>query len=55
MIFRHPQFLFVLILLPALALVWWLRRGRVSGVALALRLSIAALAVLMLEWGYIHR
>ena len=48
MIFRHPQFLFFLILLPALALAWWLRRGRVSGVTLAFRLSTAALIVLAL-------
>jgi Ca-activated chloride channel homolog len=45
MIFRHPQFLFFLVLLPALALVWRLRRGRVSGATLAFRLSIAALLV----------
>ncbi|HEU5104105.1 MAG TPA: VWA domain-containing protein [Roseiflexaceae bacterium] len=48
MIFRHPQFLFFLILLPALALAWRLRRGRVSGVTLAFRLAIAALLVLAL-------
>ena len=48
MIFRHPQFLFFLILLPALALAWWLRRGRVSAVTLAFRLSTATLIVLAL-------
>src|SRR5204862_3159496 len=48
MIFRSPQLLFFLILLPALALAWWLRRGRVSGITLALRLSTAALIVLAL-------
>src|SRR5215213_4419345 len=48
MIFRHPQFLFFMILLPALALAWWLRRGRVGAVTLAFRLSTAALIVLAL-------
>src|SRR3954454_15364674 len=48
MIFRHPQFLLFLILLPALALAWWLRRGRVSAATLAFRLSTAALIVLAL-------
>src|SRR5689334_1981538 len=48
MIFRSPQFLFFLILLPALALAWWLRRGRVSGATLAFRLSTATLIVLAL-------
>ncbi len=48
MIFRHPQFLFFLLLLPVLALAWWLRRGRVSGLTLAVRLVTAALLVLAL-------
>ena len=48
MIFRHPQFLFFVILLPALLLAWWLRRGHVSAVTLAFRLSTAALIVLAL-------
>ena len=48
MIFRHPQFLLFLILLPALALAWWLRRGRVNGITLGLRLGTAALIVLAL-------
>ena len=48
MIFRHPQFLFFMILLPALVLAWWLRRGRVSGGTLAFRLGTAALIVLAL-------
>ncbi len=34
-----------MILLPALALAWWLRRGRVSAVTLAFRLCTATLIV----------
>ncbi len=45
MILRNPQFLFFLILLPALLLMWRLRRGRISGVALALRLLAVTLVV----------
>src|SRR5689334_6158681 len=48
MIFRNPQFLFFLVLLPAIGLAWRLRRGRVSGMALGLRLLLAALIVLAL-------
>src|SRR3954464_3904016 len=48
MIFRHPQFLFFMILLAALVLAWWLRRGRVSAATLIFRLCTAALIVLAL-------
>src|SRR5262249_53537126 len=48
MILRNPQFLIFLALIPALALAWRLRRGRVSGVALALRLLAVSLIVVAL-------
>ena len=40
MILRNPQFLVFLALIPALALAWRLRRGRVSGVALAPTITV---------------
>src|SRR5262249_812204 len=48
MILRNPQFLVFLALIPALALAWRLRRGRVSGAALALRLLGVTLIVVAL-------
>ena len=50
MIFRNPQFLLLLALLPALALAWRWRGGRIPAAALALRLlSVTLLVVALAE------
>jgi uncharacterized membrane protein len=48
-ILRNPQFLVFLAVIPALALAWRLRRGRVSGAALVLRLVAVTLIVVALS------
>ncbi|HEX9370344.1 MAG TPA: VWA domain-containing protein, partial [Roseiflexaceae bacterium] len=48
MVFRSPQFLLFLVLIPAVALAWWLRHGRAGAPALALRLLTVALLVVAL-------
>jgi uncharacterized membrane protein len=45
MIFRNPQLLALLALLPLLAAIWLARPGRVGGLALALRLTMIGLLV----------
>ena len=45
---RNPQLLVLLALLPAIAIVWYWRRGRLSGAVLALRLLAVALVVVAL-------
>lgn len=50
MIFRNPQFLWLLLLLPAVALLWRWRGMRVAPLALALRLlSMAALVLALAD------
>jgi Ca-activated chloride channel family protein len=50
LIFRNPQFLLLLALLPALALAWRWRGGRIPAAALALRLlSVTLLVVALAE------
>ena len=49
MTFRNPQFLALLILLPAVVALWRMRGGRVSAAILALRLLIVALLVAALS------
>ena len=48
MMLRNPQFLVLLLLLPAFAALWRWRRGRVSTGALGLRLAMVALVVVAL-------
>jgi Ca-activated chloride channel homolog len=48
MIFRNPQFLALLALLPLMAALWLVRRGRVAPAGLGLRLLTVALVVLAL-------
>ncbi|HWQ11707.1 MAG TPA: VWA domain-containing protein, partial [Roseiflexaceae bacterium] len=48
MLFRNPDYLALLALLPLMVAVWLLRRGRVPGSALALRLLIVGLLALAL-------
>ena len=48
MAFRNPQFLSLLILLPALVAVWYWQRGRMRGAVLALRLLAVSLVILAL-------
>lgn len=48
MLFRNPQLLWLLMLLPGLALIWAWGRGRVLGAALPLRLLATALLVVAL-------
>jgi hypothetical protein len=48
MIFRNPQFLFLLILLPAIALLWRWRGRRVGLATLSLRLLTVGLIILAL-------
>jgi uncharacterized membrane protein len=48
MIFRNPQLLWLLLILPALTLIWLWRGGRVQIAALILRLGAVALLVLAL-------
>lgn len=45
---RNPQLLVLLALLPAIAIVWYWRRGRLFGAVLALRLLAVALVVVAL-------
>jgi Ca-activated chloride channel homolog len=48
MLFRNPQLLWLLLLLPTLVLVWVWRRGRVRGGALVLRALAVALLIIAL-------
>lgn len=48
MLFQSPQFLWLFLLLPALALLWFWRFGRVRWPALVLRLAAVSLLVLAL-------
>lgn len=46
MIIRNPQFLALLLLIPVFIAGWFFRRGRIPGLALALRVIILALVIL---------
>jgi Ca-activated chloride channel homolog len=48
MLFRNPQLLWLLLLLPTLVLIWVWRRGRVRGGALVLRSLAVALLIIAL-------
>jgi Ca-activated chloride channel family protein len=47
-ILRNPQFLFLLVLIPAIVGLWLWRRGRVSGLTLGFRMLTVALIVVAL-------
>src|SRR5690349_11991115 len=46
MVFRNPQLLLLLALIPLFAAGWFMRRGRIPGLALAMRVVMLALVVL---------